>query len=252
MEVHHHTHSQNSAAGHSGKKFKHYIFEFFMLFLAVFCGFLAENFREHYIEHQKEKQFMRSMVEDLATDTVELKRAIRICDSVALYSDSTLIFLSSYKISNEVPYHFSFLIGIAGQNQTLINTDRTSSQLKNSGGMRLIEKKLVSDNILKYWKQIEKTNITLERYKKYRDAGRELIFKLWVMPGVYERNDSQDPGKVQILRVIDTDHKKWDELANLIAVSGSISRQVHLNNLNNQFKLAVDLITLIKKEYHFE
>lgn len=252
MEVHHHTHSQNLSAGHTGKKFKHYFFEFFMLFLAVFCGFLAENFREHQVEHQKEKQFMKSMVEDIATDTIELKRAIRICDSIAHYSDSTLIFLSHYKISNDVPAHLSFLIGIAGQNQTLINSDRTSSQLKNSGGMRLIEKKIVADAILKYWEQIEKTNITLERYRKYRDAGRELIFKLWLMPGVYERNGSQDSGSIQLLRVIDTDHKKWDELNNLIAISGSISRQTHLKNLNKQFKLAVELISLIKKEYHFE
>ncbi|HVT85162.1 MAG TPA: hypothetical protein VHD35_08150 [Chitinophagaceae bacterium] len=246
MEIHHH-HSS-----HEHKKWHHYFWEFFMLFLAVFCGFIAENFREHFVDHQKEKQFMRSLVEDLATDTTELKRAILICDSVALYSDSTLSFLSSYKISDKVPVRFSFLIGIAGQNQTLINTDRTSSQLKNSGGMRLIEKKIVSDAILNYWKQIEKTNITLERYRNYRDAGRDLIFKLWVMPTVYTRNGSQDSVNVQMLRVIDTDHKKWDELANLISISGLISKRVHLTNLIKQSKLAAELIVLIKKEYHLE
>ena len=247
MEVHHHHHESPEH-----KKWHHYFWEFFMLFLAVFCGFIAENFREHIVDHQKEKQFMRSLVENLATDTIELKRAILICDSVALYSDSTLNFLSSYKISDELPDRLSFLIGIAGQNQTLINTDRTSSQLKNSGGMRLIEKKIVSDAILNYWKQIEKTNITLERYRNYRDAGRDLIFKLWVMPAVYTRNGSQDSGNVQMLRVIDTDHKKWDELANLISISGLISKRPHLTNLIKQSKLAAELIVLIKKEYHLE
>ena len=29
-----------------GKKIRHYFFEFLMLFLAVFCGFIAENWRE--------------------------------------------------------------------------------------------------------------------------------------------------------------------------------------------------------------
>ena len=118
--------------------------------------------------------------------------------------------------------------------------------------MRLIGKKIVSDAILNYWKQIEKTNITLERYRNYRDAGRELAFKLWVLPEVYIRNASQESGSIQMLKVIDTDHKKWDELANLIAISGLISRRTHSNNLNKQFKLAVELITLIKKEYHLE
>ena len=42
MEVHAHTHTEK-------KKFTHYLWEFLMLFLAVFCGFLAENFREHKI-----------------------------------------------------------------------------------------------------------------------------------------------------------------------------------------------------------
>jgi hypothetical protein len=223
-----------------------------MLFLAVFCGFMAENFREHQVEHQREKQFMNSMVEDLITDTIELKRALLICDSIVQYTDSTLIFLSSHKISNEVTDRLSFFIGKAGQNQTLINTDRTSSQLKNSGGMRLIRNKIVSNAILNYWKQIEETNITLERYRKYRDAGRELIFKLWVMPEVYKRTASLRSGNIQMFKVIDTDQKKWDELANLIAISGLISRQAHIINLNKQFKLAVELITLIKKEYHLE
>ena len=49
-----------------------------MLFLAVFCGFLAENQREHYVEHQREKQFMTSMVEDLQKDTSWLIRALKV------------------------------------------------------------------------------------------------------------------------------------------------------------------------------
>ena len=49
MEVHAHSHTDR-------KKFTHYLWEFLMLFLAVFCGFLAENYREHIIEHQREKQ----------------------------------------------------------------------------------------------------------------------------------------------------------------------------------------------------
>ena len=55
MEVHAHTHTKR-------KKFIHYLWEFLMLFLAVFCGFLAENWREHFVEKKHEKQFMISLV----------------------------------------------------------------------------------------------------------------------------------------------------------------------------------------------
>ena len=63
MEVHAHAHTPR-------KKWSHYFWEFLMLFLAVFCGFLAENQREHMIEHQREKQFARQVLADLRTDSL--------------------------------------------------------------------------------------------------------------------------------------------------------------------------------------
>src|SRR6266542_3833667 len=65
MEVHSHTHTPR-------KKWTHYLWEFLMLFLAVFCGFLAENWREHIAEHQREKKYIQSMVADLRKDTAEV------------------------------------------------------------------------------------------------------------------------------------------------------------------------------------
>src|SRR6187402_2087010 len=66
MEVHHHAH-------HEGKKnWKSYIWEFLMLFLAVFCGFLAEYQLEHVIEQNREKQFIKLMIADLESDSLEI------------------------------------------------------------------------------------------------------------------------------------------------------------------------------------
>ena len=55
MEVHAHTHTER-------KKWIHYFWEFLMLFLAVFCGFLTENFREGQVEHHREKEYMASLM----------------------------------------------------------------------------------------------------------------------------------------------------------------------------------------------
>ena len=62
MEVHPHTHTPR-------KKWTHYFWEFLMLFLAVFCGFLAEYQLEHKIEKDREKVYMQNMLEDLGSDT---------------------------------------------------------------------------------------------------------------------------------------------------------------------------------------
>ena len=245
MEVHHHSHTER-------KKWTHYFWEFFMLFLAVFCGFLAENQREHFVEHNREKQYMRSLMEDLETDTVELHAALDKAAIIIRNTDSVLIFLASYKISNQVSLHFANIVGLSGMRQVLINTDRTSSQLKNSGAMRLIREKKVSDLILKYWKQIEETNISLERYLVYRNASRELVFKLWVIPEVYRSGLSMQADSIQQLRVIDPDQKKWDEFANLTAMCGEITKATHIKNLNQQLSYARELIALIKEEYHLK
>ena len=55
-----------------------------MLFLAVTLGFFVENQREHYLEHQRERQFMRTMIKDLEQDLVNadlnIKRRIETID----------------------------------------------------------------------------------------------------------------------------------------------------------------------------
>jgi len=250
MEVHHHPIAIGSHS--TPKKWKHYLWEFFMLFLAVFCGFLAENQREHFVEHNREKQFMESLVEDLETDTVELHRAITKADSVANYADSTVMILRDFKPQSNVPLRLSDLVGLAGQRQLLIFTDRTATQLKNAGNMRLIRNKKVSNLIVKYWKEIEECNISLDRYMIYRNASREISFKLWLIPEVYKPGTTVNSEPLKEVEIIDNDIKKWRELTNLLSMCGYISRIAHIRNLTRQLNTANELITLIHKEYHLK
>jgi len=120
-----------------------------MLFLAVFCGFLAENQREHYVEHQREKQFIRSLVQDLKTDITQSGETLRKLEGTKLATDSIVALLASPEIaqnSNEVYHLWSKNIGFAD----FFSNDRTIQQLKNSGTLRLIRKKAVSDSIMQY------------------------------------------------------------------------------------------------------
>ncbi len=93
MEVHHHP----IAIGR--KKWTHYFWEFLMLFLAVFCGFLAEYQLEHVIEHQKEKKYIRSLLEETKQDIIEydsvLKR-IDFIDPIADYLYNNVVFAEKY------------------------------------------------------------------------------------------------------------------------------------------------------------
>ena len=69
MEVHHHPKVEK-------KKFKEYLLEFLMIFLAVTMGFIAENLREDIVNNNKEKDFIVSLKEDLKIDTAALQSVI--------------------------------------------------------------------------------------------------------------------------------------------------------------------------------
>src|ERR1700752_1669296 len=88
MEVHANSHLASGETHTARKKWTHYFWEFLMLFLAVFCGFLAENFREHQVEHQREKQYMITMLEDLKADIPLLNATIRDWNEVNKSIDS--------------------------------------------------------------------------------------------------------------------------------------------------------------------
>ena len=64
MEVHHHSHHP--------KNWKEYLSEFFMLFLAVFAGFLAESYLDYRTERHKEHDYLVSLVSDLKIDTADI------------------------------------------------------------------------------------------------------------------------------------------------------------------------------------
>ena len=48
-----------------------------MIFLAVTMGFIAESYREHLVERNKEKEFIRTFIEDLKTDTAAIRPNFR-------------------------------------------------------------------------------------------------------------------------------------------------------------------------------
>lgn len=244
MEVHHHPHSE-------GKRLKHYLFEFFMLFLAVFCGFLAENQREHMVEHKREKEFMKTMMEDLKTDTAEMKKILSNVDTNSRNIDSMLLLLTVSNVIDDAvikSYQFTFP---ALNNIPIVFNDRTITQLKNSGSMRLIRNQKVNDGIIQYWNHIENIIKILDRHTSYRTRGRDMETRIFNTAEIFIKNNRQIAKPTEKIHLIANDPQLIKEYANVIAYCG-----VMLNALRGlvkeQDELAIKLIELIKKEYHLE
>jgi len=138
-----------------GKKIWHYFFEFLMLFLAVFCGFIAENWREELREHHREKEFIYSIVEDIKSDTLQSNRTLSQLKRLHTGIDSVLILLSSSDIvdnSNDAYRLWTKNLGL----EVFVSNDRTIQQLLSSGELRLIRNKVVSDRIMIYEQTLKK------------------------------------------------------------------------------------------------
>ena len=131
MEVHAHTHTTR-------KKWTHYFWEFFMLFLAVSAGFLVENQREHYVEHLRAKQLAKNLYNEIYADSIIVQNKIAIRNSketettyfIAYVKDSNLQTLSSLFYP---AFTWAFLQSAQLQFEP---SDGILNQLKNSGELR--------------------------------------------------------------------------------------------------------------------
>ena len=148
MDVHHHSHTPR-------KKWTHYFWEFFMLFLAVTLGFFVENQREHYIEHKREKQYVQSFYEDLTADEVELEGNIEYLRGQVKAADSLQLLMKNVTTKQPANRIYMYLREITRSSAGLLYpNDRTIVQLRNAGGMRLIKNKTVSDSMVGYYRTI--------------------------------------------------------------------------------------------------
>jgi hypothetical protein len=244
MEVHAHSHSER-------KKWTHYLWEFLMLFLAVFCGFLAENIREKSVERHREKQFIQSFIEDLKTDTATINRNILFRKQKGEQMNSLMLLLSSQKIKgyeSDLYYLGRMLV----RTNRFQSNDRTIIQLKNSGSLRLIRNEQAADSMISYQKMVELLVTNQDDDRIERRAADPLLSRIF-NPFIFDKMVAIDgihrPDNNPSLRSYD--QNLFLDLAYDI---GQIKGSNYLieSRLRILYKKANDLIALLQKEYHLK
>ena len=225
-----------------GKKIWHYFFEFLFLFLAVFCGFIAENWREQMREHQREKEFIHSIVEDIKSDTLQSGKILVQLRTTSAGIDSVINALASPGIienSNNAYKLCTRYLDI----KSFVSNDRTIQQLKNSGELRLIRNKAVSDRIMKY-------DQTLRNYYQQSDfmynavSDQHIYSQLFDFIRLKKNTNSPVPLTEQGKKLLNEAYAHqllWNS-----GLSGLIS---WLQVVNDEGK---SLVIFIKQEYHFK
>jgi len=147
MEVHHHS----SRVSRTRKKWTHYFWEFLMLFLAVFCGFLAENQREHIVEAHRAKEYAKSLLNDLKEDTIELQSGINHIDFLISAIDGIVSIVSSSHDKTSLPGKFYYYCRLTSFSYPIDWNSSTLSQLIQSGNLRYFKNKELVNKINKYY-----------------------------------------------------------------------------------------------------
>ena len=144
MEVHKHPHHVTHK-----KKWGEYLLEFLMLFLAVFLGFVAENFREHQVEKRRGKEYIHSFYEDLRYDITRMEGII---DTETVKIGALTKMQACYDSIKQKWTSTSCLIPLLKYSRANNNfqvTNRTLNQLANAGGFRLLKSR-DGDSIVSY------------------------------------------------------------------------------------------------------
>ena len=255
MEVHAHTHTER-------KKFIHYLWEFLMLFLAVFCGFLAENFREHGIDRAREKEYMRSMIEDLKQDTTNCHNVTRRNAVIIQGLDTLISCLSEPSQDNSnINLIYAYCIKYRYYNPEVQFSERTMSQLKNNGGLRLVKDKEVSDELSDYDQGIrfcDRQRDQALHYYQLLDESELNIFDFAPIKPLWDSLSKTDVLSVPIetmvrylmnkTRLRTADATLFSKYMNAI-IYDQVAIVTYNNDLVDQNNKAATLITLIQKKY---
>ena len=237
MEVHHHAHT-------SRKKWTHYFWEFLMLFLAVFCGFLAENQREHMIEHMREKKFAKRIIEDLKEDSAFLSARI---DSLQIRNKRYSNF-KDLMTAPQTPSAFQVISTVDPLMKRYFPqfTTTTYEQMKASGSLRYVRDDLLLTKIQRYYeKTVPRASIDAD--------GVFLVFTNHVVPYMikhfrFQKIDFTADVTESDAELINRTPESDQELINIMGVYqgacvGLLMQQIPA------FEKCKELMALIKKEY---
>jgi len=137
MEVHKHPHHVTHK-----KKWGEYLLEFFMIFLAVFLGFVAENKREHMVEEDRAKQYAKSLISDLRNDTVMVNDHIQQITMNMNRIDSLCGYVYDKSLNQINNFDLIYKSSIGSYNPYTWNR-ATLEQIKSSGSLRYFNDSIV-------------------------------------------------------------------------------------------------------------
>lgn len=258
MEVHHHPHVEK-------KRFKEYFLEFLMIFLAVTLGFFAETLRERMEAHDREKEYLFSMLQDLRQDSSNIETVMRQGTLILKGLDTLAGCMSAPVTPRNVDSVYAYEIKYRYDAPHVEFAERTLSQLKNNGGLRLIKNQTISDGLSEYDQGIRacaSSNDYVTHYYQAMEESEKTLFDFGPTKPLWDALLKTGSSKISISEMLNyikgkthmktNDYNIYTRYIDEI-IYDQVALGAYLNgDLADQLQRARSLISLIKKYYHFD
>ena len=142
MEVHTHTHTPR-------KKWTHYFWEFLMLFLAVFCGFLAEYQLEHKIEKERAGQLAINLYAEVYADSIAIQQILELRLIKEKYCIDFATYIRDSSLTKPSENFYRSFAGLFIIHRFIFFEPKEGilNQLTNSGSLRYFKSNQLQDEI---------------------------------------------------------------------------------------------------------
>jgi len=251
MEVHHHSHHP--------KKWKEYLTEFLMLFLAVSMGFIAENIREKLTENERSDELMKSFISDVRENQKQLDSIISNNKHLVYYYDS-LAFNHSFGKKNFDLQNLAIELDLGIYR--FINKRTIFEEMKSTGALRYIRDKDILEATLRYEENANlaeiRSNVEIDQYNnEFRPAITNILplsFFKYETEEILKLNTKMDtivhPGRYEHYNLYSEEIEK--ELKNTKLTNEQFKSLAKVWNLRQE-KISLGLRNQIKlKEQGFE
>lgn len=225
-----------------------YLFQFFMLFLAVVAGFYADNLREDFAEERQTSDYAKSIVSDLARDSSNLNFQLSVLASTISGIDSLADYVRDKKLE-ELDNGTLFRLTRISPNPAFRWNRATIQQIKSSGSLRNFTNEKIAKSIAYYDAlTIHLDQDNAEDQERYHDATNALARVVNLNYPLAKKIATEANGKEIGLTIIAHDLQEVAVMTNayLIARRRNVERQAELHEV---LQVQYRLVTLLKKEY---
>jgi hypothetical protein len=232
---------------------KLYFFEFTLLFLALYCGFLVQEYQEEKSDRDRELQYIKLFINELKIDSTNFERLLG--DSVRWKGLDTLAKEIMKKPKNDFQYlkKLNILKNKYANTIIIYNPSKfTLNQFILSGNLRLIKSQKLIEKIVEYGQLLNEIELQSKYYEHIFNNHIDISAKVFNMRfwKYYQMNKviNEESIKLEDLILIREDEETIHEFANISTYHSRILKN-YLFLIKNFHALNNSLITTIENEY---